>query len=169
VSGISVEEALAFAAEAHAGQVDKQGLPYILHPARVGASLWRFGEDYVIAGFLHDVVEDTPYSLEYLREIGFSDAVVSAVDSVTKTTSESDLEAYEASIRRAMGDPIGRWVKAADVSDNASRLDGISWGPVQARLRVKYEMAERVIGEYIDGFKIGSDMYPPVTRHLTGV
>ena len=163
------DEALIFAIEAHAGQVDKLGQPYFLHVARVGASLWRFGPEYVIAGFLHDVVEDTPYSLEYLRQIGASDAVLSAVESVTKTESEASLEAYEASIRRAMGDPIGRWVKAADVSDNASRVDDIPWGPLQVRLRDKYEMAERVIGEYIRGYRIGADIYPPAVTYLTGV
>ena len=166
---LTVEGALAFAAEAHAGQVDKQGAPYILHVARVGASLWRFGEDYVIAGFLHDVVEDTPYSLEYLREIGASDAVVSGVESVTKHTPEASVEAYEARIRRAMGDPVGRWVKAADVSDNGSRVADVPWGPLRARFEEKYLMAERVIGEYIEGYRIGSEIYPPEVIYLTGV
>ena len=168
-SAAKPDDALVFAMEAHTGQVDKVGQPYFLHVARVGASLWRFGPEYVIAGFLHDVVEDTPYSLEYLREIGASEAVVSAVASVTKTESEASLEAYEASIRRAMGDPIGRWVKAADVSDNASRVADIPWGPLQVRLREKYEMAERVIGEHIRGYRIGADIYPPEVIYLTGV
>jgi hypothetical protein len=157
---------LHFAISAHAGQVDKQGVPYFLHVARVGAALWRFGPDHVSAGFLHDVVEDTDFGLPDLYRLGAPPAVVQAVDSVTKTTSEADLGAYEASIRRAMGDPIGRWVKAADVSDNASRVDGVPHGPVQARLREKYVMAERVIREYIPGYRVGVSLTPN-DRHLT--
>lgn len=158
--------ALDFANYAHKDQVDKIGVPYLYHVVRVGASLWRFGDEFVIAGFLHDVVEDTNYSLEDLSAMGASDAVVSAVQSVTKQVSESDLTAYEASIRRAMCDPIGRFVKAADVSDNASRVDDIPWGFLRSRLVVKYEMAKRVIAEFVPGYRVGVLLTPP-TGHLT--
>jgi hypothetical protein len=154
--------------EKHTGQVDKQGHPYFLHVARVGAALYQFGDDFVSAGFLHDVVEDTDVTLDDLRDLGLPEWVVRAVDSVTKNTSEASLGAYEASIRRAMGDPIGRFVKASDVSDNASRVYGIPYGPVQARLRAKYEMAERVIAEFIPGYRVGVAL-TPLTGHLTGV
>lgn len=154
---------LHLALNAHKGQLDKQGAPYFLHVARVGAALWNFGPDHVSAGFLHDVVEDTDYSLWDLELMGAPEVVLSAVDACTKTTSEADLGAYEASIRRAMGDPIGRWVKAADVSDNASRVDDIPWGPLQVRLREKYELAERVIREFLPGYRIGVLLTP---RHV---
>jgi len=119
----TIEGAVAFANQAHDGQVDKQGVPYILHPLRVGASLYKFGTDYVIAGILHDVVEDTLVTLEDLHILTASDAVVAAVGSVTKTESERTWEAYEKSLERAVADPIGGWVKAADVADNRGRLD----------------------------------------------
>lgn len=154
---------LQFAIYAHRGQSDKQGVPYFLHVARVGAALWNFGPDHVSAGFLHDVVEDTDYSLWDLELLGAPEAVLSAVDACTKTASEADLGAYEASIRRAMEDPVGRWVKAADVSDNASRVDDIPWGPVRARLREKYGLAERVVREYLPGYRIGVPLTP---RHV---
>ena len=160
--------ALEFANYAHKDQVDKIGVPYVYHVARVGASLWRFGDEFVIAGFLHDVVEDTDYSLEDLSAMGASEAVVSAVQSVTKHVSESDLTAYEASIRRAMGDPIGKFVKAADVSDNASRVSDVPWGPLRVRLAAKYEMAERVIAEFVPGYRVGVSLTPP-TGDLTPV
>lgn len=159
---------LSFAIDAHAGQVDKQGQAYFLHVARVGAALHQFGDDFICAGFLHDVVEDTGVTLDDLSDFGLPDRVVDAVSSVTKMVSEASVSAYEASIRRAMGDSIGRYVKAADVSDNASRLDGIEFGPVRARLAAKYEMAEKVIGEYVPGYRIGVLLTPP-TRHLTRV
>ena len=162
------QSVLEFVNYAHRDQVDKIGVPYVYHVARVGASLWRFGDEFVMAGFLHDVVEDTDYSLEDLAFMGAPDAVLSAVDSVTKHVSESDLTAYEASIRRAMGDPIGRFVKAADVSDNALRVSDVPWGPLRVRLAEKYEVAERVIAEYVPGYRIGVSLTPP-TGHLTPV
>jgi (p)ppGpp synthase/HD superfamily hydrolase len=150
----TVEGAILIAVQAHAGQADKQGVPYILHAVRVGASLWQFGEEAVIAGILHDVVEDTAMTLDDLEELGASEAVIKAVESVTKTESESTLEAYEASIRRAMKDPIGLLVKASDVSDNASRLDTIADEELKARLTAKYEMAVAVLREEIPDFVV---------------
>lgn len=156
----TIEGATEFAIRAHDGQVDKQGLPYILHPLRVGASLWRFGSEYVIAGLLHDVVEDTHHTLDDLRALGASESVIAAVDAVTKTESERTVEAYERSIRKAMEDPIGLWVKAADVSDNASRVDDIRDPELRHRLRVKYAMASKVLGSRIPRFAPGKPLAP---------
>jgi len=153
--------ALKFAIDAHEGQVDKQGIPYFYHPARVGSALWAFGPDYVIAGFLHDVVEDTDYTLEDLASFGANPVVLSAVESVTKTESESTLEAYEASIRRAMADPVGRYVKAADVVDNYSRIYGVKPAKLRNRLREKYLMAQLVIAEFIPGYWSGWSVTAP--------
>lgn len=150
----TVEGAILVAVQAHAGQADKQGVPYILHAVRVGASLWQFGEEAVIAGILHDVVEDTQLTLDDLEELGASATVIKAVESVTKTESESTLEAYEASIRRAMKDPIGLLIKASDVSDNASRVSTIADEELKARLTAKYEMAVAVLREEIPDFAI---------------
>ena len=157
----TVDGAMQLAIEAHTGQFDKQGQPYILHPMRVGASLWRFGDEFVIAGLIHDVVEDSDVTLLDLELWGASPAVVSAVASVTKHASEANWEAYEVSIRKAMSDPIGMWVKAADVADNASRLDGIPWGPVRKRLESKYERAAALIASVIPGYRIGGALRPP--------
>jgi len=100
------------AAEAHAGQTDKAGAAYILHPLRVMLRLPSLEEK--IAAVLHDVVEDTPWTLEGLREAGFSEAVVSAVDALTRRTGET----YEDFVARAATHPIGRTVKRADLEDN---------------------------------------------------
>lgn len=140
----TIEGAVAYANKAHDGQVDKQGVPYILHPLRVGASLYDQGQDYVIAGILHDVVEDTPATLDDLAALGASEAVLSAVASVTKTESERTWEAYEKSLSRATLDPVGGWVKAADIADNWKRLDQDRLGPeTYWRLLSKYEKAIR--------------------------
>lgn len=154
------QDCAAFAMQAHDDQVDKQGLPYFYHPLRVGSALYRLGPEFAMAGFLHDVVEDTDYTLDDLREFSLPEPVVLAVESVTSDASGSDLEAYEASLLKAMADPIGRLVKAADVSDNGSRLNDIPWGPVQHRLRTKYEFAEDVIRRYVLDYRIGKPLYP---------
>jgi (p)ppGpp synthase/HD superfamily hydrolase len=143
----TIEGAVAFANQAHDGQVDKQGVPYILHPLRVGASLHAFGPEYVIAGLLHDVVEDTPVTLDDLHILGASDAVIAAVNAVTKTESERTVEAYMRSIARATQHPIGGWVKAADVADNMGRLDGITDDMTRKRLWRKYEHAYDALNE----------------------
>jgi len=109
----TLEQAIAIAAMAHEGQVDKAGAPYILHPLRVMLRLTTTEER--IAAVLHDIVEDTNITLEMLLSEGFSEAVVRAVDALTKRPDES----YEAFIERAALDPIGRRVKLADLAENS--------------------------------------------------
>ena len=108
----TLEIALEMAAAAHAGQIDKGGQPYILHPIRVMLSV-KNGDER-IAAILHDTVEDTPITFDELESAGFSAAVVDAVRALTKTDGESRIEAA----LRAVQDPIARQVKLADVADN---------------------------------------------------
>ena len=109
----TLERAIAIAAAAHEGQVDKAGAPYILHPLRMMLAVATPAARMVAV--LHDVVEDTSVTLEQLREEGFPDSVVEAVDALTKRDSEN----YEAFIRRVAPIPIAREVKLADLRDNA--------------------------------------------------
>jgi (p)ppGpp synthase/HD superfamily hydrolase len=110
-----LERALEIAAEAHRGQLDKAGEPYLLHPIRV---MLRVRSDQErIAALLHDVVEDSSdWSLERLRAEGFPEAVVEAVDRLTRRPGEP----YETLIERAAGSPLARAVKLADLEDNMS-------------------------------------------------
>ena len=108
----TLEIALKIAATHHAGQVDKAGQPYILHPIRVMLSV-KNGDER-IAAILHDTVEDTSVTFDDLASAGFSSAVIDAVRALTKTDGESRIEAA----LRAVQDPIARQVKLADVSDN---------------------------------------------------
>jgi (p)ppGpp synthase/HD superfamily hydrolase len=71
-------------------------------------------EQAMIAAVLHDVVEDTPYSCDDLRRLGFAETVVETVDKLTRRNDES----YEAFIERLQLDPVARAVKLADLSDN---------------------------------------------------
>ncbi len=108
----TLENAIAFAARAHAGQQDKAGEPYILHPLRV--MLRCATEDERMAAILHDVVEDCGVTLDDLRRAGFPAEVVRAVDLLSRREGE----AYEAFIERLRPDPLARRVKLADLEDN---------------------------------------------------
>jgi (p)ppGpp synthase/HD superfamily hydrolase len=115
----TLERAIAIAAQAHAGQLDKAGVPYILHPLRV--MLQMDTDDERIVAALHDVVEDCDeWTLARLREEGFSDAIVRAIASVTKHKPEKEMswDEYAGFVRGAAADPIGRRVKRADMLDN---------------------------------------------------
>jgi (p)ppGpp synthase/HD superfamily hydrolase len=108
----TLEDAIALAVEAHRGQQDKIGQPYIVHPLRV---MLRLDSEHArMAGVLHDLVEDTPYTLDDLRRLGYPDAVVVAIDCLTRRESET----YEQFIERAGAHPLARRVKLADLEDN---------------------------------------------------
>lgn len=109
----TLEKAIALAATAHAGQRDKGGQPYILHPLRVMLRLES--DEERIAGVLHDIVEDTDVTLDALRTEGFSETVVSAVEALTKRPGETRLQAAA----RAAQHPVARAVKLADNAENS--------------------------------------------------
>lgn len=108
----TLERAIAIATEAHAGQVDKAGEAYILHPLRVMLRVTTPAER--IAAVLHDVVEDTAVTIAVLADEGFSPDVLAAIDALTKRHGESRMEAAA----RAAANPIARVVKLADNSEN---------------------------------------------------
>lgn len=111
----TLERAIEIAAGAHSEQRDRAGEPYILHPLRVLLAV----EDPAarIAAALHDVVEDSSWTLADLRREGFAEEVVRAVDAVTRREGEP----YDEFVLRSCADPLGREVKVADVRDNLSQ------------------------------------------------
>ena len=133
----TLERAIAIAATAHEGQVDKGGTPYILHPLKVMLRVNTLEER--IVAVLHDVVEDCGLSLDDLRKEGFSEAVLTAIESVTKVPGES----YETFVERAAQNPIGRLVKLADLEENSdlSRIAQPSWEDLE-----RVEKYRRAIG-----------------------
>lgn len=108
----TLERALEIAADAYRGQTDKGGAPYVLHPLRLMMQMNT--EEERIVALLHDVVEDSDCTLTDLRDKGFSDRVVSAVDTLTKPP-EADYDAYVKSIDP---DSLAGVVKRADLEDN---------------------------------------------------
>jgi len=135
-----LERAIEIAVEAHEGQIDKGGNPYILHPLRVMMSV--DGELEKIVAVLHDVVEDSNWTFEALLAEGFSIEVIEALKSVTK---ESEDEDYDLFIQRAMQNPIGRKVKIADLRDNldVTRISDITDTDVK-RIN-KYKKALKIL------------------------
>ncbi|WP_025111322.1 HD domain-containing protein [Pseudomonas sp. H1h] len=133
----TLERAIALAATAHAGQMDKGGSPYILHPLKVMLRMSSLEER--IVAVLHDVVEDCGISLDDLRKEGFSEEVLTAIESVTKVPGES----YEDFVERAAQNPIGRVVKLADLEENSdlSRIASPSWEDLE-----RVEKYRRAIG-----------------------
>ena len=109
---MNLERAIEIAVVAHKGQKDKSGAPYILHPLRVMLSL-SSDEDRIV-GVLHDVVEDTPWTFDQLREEGFPEEVLAALDTVTVRENED----YPDFISRSASNSIGRRVKIEDLRDN---------------------------------------------------
>jgi (p)ppGpp synthase/HD superfamily hydrolase len=109
----TLERAIVIAAEAHSGQRDKAGACYILHPLRV-MSRMTTDEERIVA-VLHDVVEDTGWTIERLRAEGFDQRILDAVDAMTHRAGE----AYDEFVDRAGRNAIARRVKLADLEDNA--------------------------------------------------
>ena len=112
-----VTKALAVAQEAHRGQRDKLGKPYIYHPIRVAHSLQHYDEELQAAGLLHDVLEDTELTVEDLHLMEFPVGVISLVEILTKDENYT----YKDYVRNIGYVKEAIIIKIADVMDNYSR------------------------------------------------
>ncbi len=108
--------ALRMAIRAHEGQRDKSGREYVMHPIRV-AERCKDPKAKIVA-LLHDTIEDTDVTAEYLRSQGFPEEIIEGVLSVTKQEGEEGEENYEDFVLRAAKNPLGKEVKLADLEDN---------------------------------------------------
>jgi (p)ppGpp synthase/HD superfamily hydrolase len=135
----TLERAIQIAVQAHMGQKDKGGEPYILHPLRIMFKMHTDLERMVAV--LHDVVEDSEWTLDHLRDEGFPDRVLAAVDCLTHRSNES----YEDFIERVQVNILARTVKIADLQDNldASRIPELTDKDIE-RIR-KYQKALNVL------------------------
>lgn len=109
---MDIEIAISIALKAHKGQVDKGGNPYILHPLAVMNRVETIEEK--IVGVLHDVVEDTEVTIDQLRETGFSEEILEAINLLTRAKEDS----YEEFIDKTLKNRIARNVKIADIKEN---------------------------------------------------
>lgn len=129
----NIDRAIMIASIAHSGQKDKAGKPYILHPLRVMFSVET--DEQKIVAVLHDVIEDTYIQAKHLREHGFSEDIINAIESVTKKEGETRMDAA----KRTKLNTIGTVVKLADLKDNMD-LSRIAIPTEKDLLRIaKYE------------------------------
>lgn len=131
----TLEDALELALQAHRGQQDKAGAPYILHPLRL--MLRMEDETERMVALLHDVIEDSPFTLEDLRERGYSEEILRALDALTRHPEES----YAEFIERAGQDAVARRVKLADLEDNMDLRRLAQLGPADAERLARYRAA----------------------------
>lgn len=132
------KRALKLCFETHRDQRDKNGMPYVFHPFHLAEQMTD--EATTAIALLHDVVEDSPATLDDLRIMGFDEAVVEAVGLLT----HDPTEAYMDYVARIRSNPLAMAVKRADLMHNmdTSRLDpGEAELPAVQRRLEKYRAA----------------------------
>lgn len=137
----ATKKALKLCFEAHKNQTDKSGMPYVFHPFHLAEQM--VDEETTIAALLHDVVEDTDYTIEDLRQMGFPSNVLEALKLLTHNNDTPYME-YVAKIKE---NPIARTVKLADLNHNSdlSRLNTIDEKALKRKK--KYEQAICLLSE----------------------
>ena len=148
-----LSKAIRIASVAHEGQFDKAGQPYILHPVRV---MENVGDNKALmaAAVLHDVVEDTEWTLDMLRAEGFSNEIINAVDAMTRREKEDGIkEIYlQEFIPRLMLNQFACIIKMKDLGDNTSteRLVHLPMETMQSFLKkygkTKFMLWESYVG-----------------------
>jgi len=119
-----LDKMLLIATNAHHGQFDKGGAPYILHPLKVMHYLKSDDEELMCMALGHDVIEDTNITYKDLRDEGISDRVIDGIRAVTKQPGQT-LEEYKAVV---FANPDAMRVKMADLRHNSDirRLKGVT-------------------------------------------
>lgn len=135
----TLNRAIEIAALAHAGQPDKAGEPYILHPLRVMLRMQT--EEERITAVLHDVVEDSEWTLDGLKREGFSEAIIDALDALTKRDGEDRILAA----RRAARNPLARLVKLADNADNSDLSRIANPSPMDFERLDQYRLVRQIL------------------------
>jgi hypothetical protein len=150
-----IEDAIAFAAQAHLGQLARLSEPYVFHPLRVMMLVKEAGgsEVELAAAALHDVVEDTDTTIEEIAQL-FGPEVAGLVDAMSRR----DGEDYVAYVERcAAAGPSAIRLKHADLTDNSNpeRL-ALLPAELRAELEVKYRSGLEVIERALQSHRPGS-------------
>ena len=109
----NTKKALSFCFKAHKRQKDKSGMPYVFHPFLLAEHMED--ETTTIVALLHDVVEDTRYTLNHIKKLGFSDDVLDAL-SLLNHQKGVDYMDY---VKKIKENPIATKVKLADLKHNS--------------------------------------------------
>lgn len=115
------KRALKLCFEAHQNQLDKSGMPYVFHPFHLAEQMDT--EESTTVALLHDVVEDTDYTLEDLKAMGFPNNVIDALALMT----HDPRVPYMEYVKAISENPLATKVKLADLRHNSdlSRLDSV--------------------------------------------
>lgn len=118
----NTKKALALCFEAHKEQKDDSGLPYVFHPFHLAEQM--NDEATTVVALLHDVVEDTHYTINDIKEMGFSKEVL---DAIKLLTHDKEIP-YMDYVRKIKDNPIAKAVKLADMRHNSdtTRLNKIT-------------------------------------------
>ncbi len=138
------KKAILVAFKAHAGQMDRAGLPYILHPLHIAEQMKD--EDTCVVALLHDVIEDTDMTLDDLRQYGFTEA---QLEGVRLMTHEDGVDYFDY-VRAIKKNEIAKAVKLEDLKHNSdtTRLAEVTDKDME-RLK-KYKKAEAILlGEVV--------------------
>ena len=141
--------AMKVAYDAHAGQLDRAGVPYIYHPIHVAEQMDN--EDACVVALLHDVVEDTDISLDDLKEMGFTETQLEGVRLMThippegELSEEEKLEDYLDYVRRIKDNDLAKQVKIADLNHNADPSRCITDTPSDRARYEKYKKALEIL------------------------
>ena len=143
----TVEAAIMFAMAKHAGQKDKSGKPYILHPLRVMLSLYP-NEKAMMVAVLHDVIEDCGVTASELLAVDFPEDVVAAVQLVSRPGKDAPNRPTYRQYVQAIIDSknmLAITVKIADTYDNLGRVDELPQD--QRGIRTRYNETIRMFAE----------------------
>ena len=134
------KKAIKLCYKAHAGHVDKSGLPYVHHPLHLAEQM--DDETSTVVALLHDVVEDTQYTFDDLEQMDFGDEVIAALRLLT----HADGVPYLDYVKEIANNPVAKKVKLADLAHNSdlSRLDHEPTETDLARVE-KYRKAREIL------------------------
>lgn len=129
--------ALKLCFEAHKTQVDKTGMPYVFHPFHLAEQMTD--ELSTVCALLHDVIEDTDYTFDDLREMGFPEAVIEVLTLLT----HDEAVPYMEYVKKIGTNPTARAVKLADLAHNSdiSRLDTVDEAAIARTEKYKKAIA----------------------------
>ena len=135
----ATKRAMLLALDAHKGQYDKGGLPYIMHPLHVAESMET--EDECVVALLHDVLEDTETTVLDLQEWGITDRQIEAL----KLLCHDESVPYLEYVQKLRSNPIAVKVKIADLRHNAD-LTRLTEASEEDRKRAeKYKQALQLL------------------------
>ena len=136
----TLEDAIILAGKNHAGQKDKLGEPYILHPIRVMSKLSDPAAQVVAV--LHDTIEDTALTIDEIRKAGASEEIIEALTLLTKEKGK-DYAQYLSDVAK---NPLAKMVKLADITDNSDpeRLNKLP-ADIRKKLQAKYSKAKELL------------------------